>query len=157
MTKSCRSNLKIYLGDHLALMVGEAELARRVRRENRETPLSSFLSDYLETLDLQQQGVRRLLATMAGHPSRLKQAGSWMAEKLGRFKFNGSLLHYTDLSRVLELEALLLLATARKSMWSTLTAAKLEEGDFQTAKTATVEQLNLLNEHLKSARRRVIE
>ncbi|WP_425397133.1 hypothetical protein [Aeoliella sp.] len=156
MTSASQKNLRIYLSDHLALIAGEVELAKRVRRENRETPLSSYLCDYLEALDRQQPEIRRVLSTLGGHPSRLKQAGSWMVEKLGRLKLNGSLLHYTDLSRVLELEALLLLATARRSMLRTLEAAKIEGFDFGAAGAELDDHITTLEEHLKSARHRAL-
>lgn len=35
--------LKVYLEDHLALIVGEIELAGRCQRSNRATPLGDFL------------------------------------------------------------------------------------------------------------------
>ena len=35
--------LRIYLDDHLALMVAEVALIRRCRRSNRITPLGEFL------------------------------------------------------------------------------------------------------------------
>lgn len=156
MANTQRTNLRIYVSDHLALMTGEVELARRVRRENRETPLSAFLSEYLEMLQLQQQDARQLLKTHGWQPSVMKQVSARMVEKLGRFKLNGSLLHYTDLSRVLELEALLLLATARQSMWETLGAARVEGLDADKAEATTADQIATLTEHLKSARQRAM-
>ena len=41
-------------------------------------------------------------------PDRVKEAMGWTAEKLGRLKLNGQLLGYSPLSRLVELEGLML-------------------------------------------------
>ena len=45
-----------------------------------------------------------------------------MAEKLGRFKLNGTVLTYSSLSRVLELETLAAGAVERIAVWDNLDA-----------------------------------
>jgi len=52
--------------------------------------------------------------------SRVKPAGAWVAEKLGRLKLNGRLRGYSPLSRVLELEGLLIGITGKMALWETL-------------------------------------
>jgi hypothetical protein len=51
---------------------------------------------------------------------RLKVLGGWGAEKLGRLKLNGRLLGYSPLSRVVELEALLLAVQGKLALWRSL-------------------------------------
>ena len=51
---------------------------------------------------------------------RLKVLGGWGAEKLGRLKLNGRLLGYSPLSRVVELEALVLGVRGKLSLWLAL-------------------------------------
>ena len=55
---------------------------------------------------------------------RVKPAGAWVAEKLGRLKPNGRLHGYSPLSRVLELEGLLIGITGKMALWKAL--AELE-------------------------------
>ena len=55
---------------------------------------------------------------MKPHP--VKDAGGWAAEKLGRLKPNNRLLGYSPLSRVLELEGLLIGVTGKLALWEAL-------------------------------------
>lgn len=52
----------------------------------------------------------------------LKQGAVWFAEKLGRFKLNDSILSYSELSRLIELETLAAAAQERISLWDSLDA-----------------------------------
>jgi hypothetical protein len=51
---------------------------------------------------------------------RLKVVGGWGAEKLGRLKLNGRLWGYSPLSRVIELEGLLLAVSGKLALWRSL-------------------------------------
>jgi len=112
--------LTIYLDDHLALIVGELELAQRCRSSNQETTLGEFLQRLEAEVSTQQSVVADLLRNIGGEESCLKQGAAWMAEKLGRLKLNGSWLKYSALSRLVELQTLEAAATERTAMWETL-------------------------------------
>jgi hypothetical protein len=49
-----------------------------------------------------------------------KAAGAWLAEKFGRLKLNGSLISYSPLSRLEELEILALGVEGKLRLWRTL-------------------------------------
>lgn len=117
------SRLKIYLNDHLALLVGERELARRCHRENQHGSLAEFLDRLIAELSNQQAVLRDVLKRISGTESPLKQGAAWLSEKLGRLKFNDSLVSYSELSRLLELEGLALAALERVFLWETLDTA----------------------------------
>ncbi|REJ74274.1 MAG: hypothetical protein DWQ34_23910 [Planctomycetota bacterium] len=70
----------------------------------------------------QQSIVRDVLHRLGGDESRTKKGAAWIAEKLGRFKPNDSLLTYSALSRVVELETLSAAAQERVALWDTLDA-----------------------------------
>jgi hypothetical protein len=53
-------------------------------------------------------------------PDRVKEAMGWTAEKLGRLKLNGQLLGYSPLSRLVELEGLMVGITGKMAMWIAL-------------------------------------
>jgi hypothetical protein len=115
--------LRIYLDDHLALMVAEVELARRCRKTNRRTPLGEFLQQLENEVQAQKSIVNDVIHRIGGKSSiesRLKQGAGWFAEKLGRFKLNDSLLTYSNLSRVVELEALSAATQERIALWDNL-------------------------------------
>jgi len=114
------ARLQIYLDDHLALMVGEAELAARCLKSNRGTPLGDFLDRLHIEIQSQRSIVHDVLHQLEGKPSRVKNSMAWLAEKMGRWKSNGGFLKYSDLSRLVELEALAACASARVSLWETL-------------------------------------
>jgi hypothetical protein len=53
-------------------------------------------------------------------PDRVKVAGGFLAEKAGRLKLNGRLRGYSPLSRVIELEGLMLGVTGKLACWRAL-------------------------------------
>jgi hypothetical protein len=117
--------LAIYLNDHLAGATGGVELARRLRASNRGNevfgqPLDRICKEIEEDRATLEQVIDRLGFSR----SRVKPAGAWVAEKLGRLKLNGRLRGYSPLSRVLELEGLLIGITGKMALWETL--AELE-------------------------------
>ncbi len=112
--------LRIYLTDHLALLVGESELAARCRRSNSRTTLGEFLLRLDMELKAQHSIVSGVLRRVGGSASRTKETAAWLAEKAGRLKLNGTLLTYSDLSRVVELEALAAGSQMRVHLWETL-------------------------------------
>ena len=122
--------LRIYMEDHLAMMVAEAGLANRCWRSNRKTPLGEFLKQLENEVKAQQSIAKDIIHRIGGQDSiesKLKQGAAWFAEKLGRLKLNDSLLRYSDLSRVVELETLAAAAQERVALWENLHA--IEEGD----------------------------
>ena len=62
-------------------------------------------------------------------PSAVKDAAGWTAEKLGRLKPNNSLLSYSPLSRVVELEGLVIGVTAKLALWEAMRTAVGERLD----------------------------
>ena len=117
--------LRIYLDDHLALMVAEAELVSRCWWSNRGTPLGDFLQTLENEVNAQKSIARDIIHRIGGKEgieSKAKQSVAWFAEKLGRFKLNDSLLRYSELSRVVELETLAAAAQERVSFWDNFDA-----------------------------------
>lgn len=111
--------LQTYLNDHLALIVGERELAERVASEN-PGDLGAWLETLAVDLEAQKSVLRDLLARLGGGESSLKQNFAWLAEKAGRLKLNDSLTEYSPLSRLVELEALASAAGQRVALWENL-------------------------------------
>lgn len=113
--------LAIYLNDHLAGATVGVELARRIRASNRgnETfgrPLDLICVEIEEDRATLEQVIERLGFSR----STVKPAGAWVAEKLGRLKLNGRIRGYSPLSRLLELEGLLIGITGKMALWKVL-------------------------------------
>jgi hypothetical protein len=127
-------------------MLGEAELITRCRASNRGSPLGSFLQQLEAEVSEQRADVQaildRLQGVAGGLHGQLKQGATWLAEKLGRFKLNDTLLAYSDLSRLLELEALIAAAQGRVMLWEALEAVAESESPSQTASEGPLAGLN---------------
>jgi hypothetical protein len=98
--------LAIYLNDHLAGSMVGVGLVRRARASNEGTDLGRTLAEVGAEIEALQTILRRLMEHLDVAESRVKPAGAWLAEKLGRLKLNGQLRGYSPLSRVVELEGL---------------------------------------------------
>jgi len=122
--------LRIYLDDHLALMVAEVELIGRCLRSNHASPLGEFLQQLETEVSAQRSMVQDIFQRIGGKEgieSTAKQSAAWLAEKLGRLKLNGSFLSYSSLSRVVELETLSVAAQGRVGLWDNLEAVASED------------------------------
>jgi len=112
--------LSIYLNDHLAGATAGRELARRAAGSNPEGELGSFLTRLAEEVEEDRQALISLMARLEVPEDRVKQVAGWGAEKAGRLKLNGRLIGYSPLSRVTELEALVLAVTGKLALWRAL-------------------------------------
>ena len=142
--------LQIYLDDHLALMVGERELAARCHGSNQQQPLSDFLTKLEKDLAEQLNQLKSVIHDVGGKEgmeSKVKQGAVWFVEKLGRFKLNDSLLSYSSLSRVVELETLAAAAQERVALWDSL--ANVAEGDERLKKFDFEANRDQAKKHLK--------
>jgi hypothetical protein len=151
--------LRIYLDDHSALMVAEVELIGRCWWSNRNQPLGEFLQKLENEVKAQKSIVQDMLHRIGGKntiKSRLKKGAAWFAEKLGRLKLNDSLLTYSDLSRVIELEALSAAAHERIALWDNLDSvagddARLEGITFPFFRDQSQQHLEELNTRRREA------
>jgi hypothetical protein len=153
--------LYIYLEDHLALIVGEVELIERCHSSNQHSELGRFLKRLQGDVERQKAVVEDILRRLGRDSSvsgKLKQGAAWFAEKLGRFKLNDSLLEYSDLSRVVELEGLMAAIYERIALWTSLDAVINSVGGFEEFAFASLrEQSEGQLEELKSHHRSAIQ
>jgi hypothetical protein len=115
--------LAIYLQDHLAGATGGLELARRARDSHEGTPLGDFLSGLAEEIEQDRERLEEIMRFCGVGEDRLKVAGAWAGEKLGRLKLNGELRKSSPLSAVVELEGLYVGISGKLSLWRNLERA----------------------------------
>jgi hypothetical protein len=115
--------LAIYLNDHLALSIGGRELAERCLSENPEGTLGAFLRRLIDEIEEEQRSVHTVLERTGGAEDPAKKNIAWVAEKIARFKLNGQLTGYSDLSRLEELETLVVGIRGKMALWGTLEEA----------------------------------
>ncbi len=106
--------LSIYLRDHHAASAGGVALARRAL--GPDPPLTHQIAHDRETLE---EVMRRLDVRSSATKVRLVR----IAERLGRLKLNGTLLKRTPLSRVVELEVLVVGISGNEALWTALLTA----------------------------------
>lgn len=112
--------LAIYLNDHLAGSTVGRELSRRSAGSNRGTPYEPFLSGLAREIGEDRRSLLAIMDALGVRVDRLKAAAAWGGEKLGRLKLNGQLRGYSPLSRVVELEGLVLGVYGKRGLWITL-------------------------------------
>src|SRR3954471_13184248 len=100
--------LAIYLNDHLAGAPAGLELVRRARGTNAGTPLGDFLAGLAVEIEEDRNSLERIMERLGVGKDRLKVAAAWTAEKGGRLKLNGRLTGYSPLSRLVEVEGLMI-------------------------------------------------
>jgi hypothetical protein len=114
--------LPIYLNDHLAAAVGATQLIRRAAGSNRDSSYGEPLAHLAEEINDDRHALQDLLKRLGIRADVVKIVASVGAERLGRLKLNGELLRYSPLSRLLELELLLLGVTGKLALWRALRA-----------------------------------
>ncbi|MGH2979476.1 MAG: hypothetical protein ACRDLQ_07540 [Solirubrobacterales bacterium] len=115
-----KTRLATYLNDHLAGSATGRELARRALKSNRRNEYGVALEDAVRQIEKDTESLRELMRRLDVEPDRVKEAMGWAGEKIGRLKLNGQLLGYSPLSRLVELEGLLLGISGKLAMWQAL-------------------------------------
>ncbi len=112
--------LSIYLNDRLSILTAGSELAARTRSSNEGTAYEALLGRIVADLELDKELLDALMAAHDVRPDRLKTSLAWLGERLGRLKPNGSVISYSPLSRVVELEGLAVVVTLLGGSWTAL-------------------------------------
>jgi hypothetical protein len=133
-----QTRLATYLNDHLGGSVTGRELARRTLSHNRGNEYGVALERVLRQIEEDTDSLLELMRRLDVKPDRIKERVGWAAEKVGRLKLNGQLLGYSPLSRLVELEALMLGISGKLAMWHAL---RLALGDDPRIEGVDVEQL----------------
>lgn len=142
--------IAIYLNDHLAGATAAVELARRARGSAEDGELGGFLASLADEIDEDRATLEGLMARLDVGVDRVKQAGAWTAEKLGRLKLNGRLLGRSPLTPMVELEALAIGVDAKAALWRmlrTLDDPRLQDVDFDALLVRAERQHDQIERH----------
>ena len=112
--------LAIYLNDHLAGATAGSALARRALENNRGTELGSVLERVAREIEEDRLELLRVMRLLDVEPGMAKRVAAVAMERIGRLKPNGRLRSYSPLSRVLELEGLVIGIQGKKNLWLNL-------------------------------------
>jgi hypothetical protein len=147
--------LAIYLNDHLAGSIGGVETARRARGSNEGTEFGAPLAALCAEIESDRETLEAVMKELDVARSRIKPAIGWLGEKLGRLKPNGQLRGYSPLSRVVELELLLLGISGKLRLWALLdelVGDRLDTDFVALAKRAEAQRATVEGLQVKAAR-----
>jgi hypothetical protein len=119
--------LPTYLKDHLAGAVAGVQLARRVEGENRDSEYGEPLARLAEEINEDRHALQDLMKRLEIGGDAVKILAAVGAERVGRLKLNGELRRYSPLSRLEELEVLLLAVEGKVALWRALRTALADD------------------------------
>jgi hypothetical protein len=131
--------LSVYLQDHHAGAVTGLNLARRAAGANEGTPYGEELARIAAEIEQDQRTLEDLMAKLDVGTHRVKDTVAWGGEKLGRLKPNARWLSYSPLSRLIELEGLVLGVTGKLGLWRALQRVAAEIDDLDGFDFAALE------------------
>jgi len=118
-------DLDSYLNDHLAGSISALEVIDHWVETHKGKPLGSFFAQIETEIKADQETLRGIMRTLGVEESKVRKAGAWAAEKLGRARLIVAGQEPGSLGLVLTLEGLIMGITGKKLLWAALAAAKL--------------------------------
>jgi hypothetical protein len=109
--------LGIYLNDHLAGATAGVGRARMARDANEGSEFGPPLAEICAQIEADRASLETVIEELGVGRSKLKPALGALGERLGRLKPNGQLRGYSPLSRVVDLEMLLLGISGKTRLW----------------------------------------
>jgi hypothetical protein len=150
--------LATYLNDHLTGAAAGVDLAEKSAAKNRDTPFGSFLTDLRTAIEEDRLTLVALMERLGIDRAKVKQAMGGAVEKLSRLRLHDAVTGDSDLSRLMELEALDIGVTGKLALWRTLqelaaTDSRLAEADLDTLIKRARAQLQQIEEHHRETAR----
>ena len=141
-----KDQLEVYLKDHYAGAVGALELIEHSIKTHEGTPLAAFFEKLHGDVKADHEQLHNLMTTLGFEDSGVRNAGAWMAEKLGRAKLGFSGGESSELRLLQTLESLFLGITGKQLLWRALQAMRdssriLQRTDFEYLEKRAIEQL----------------
>ena len=118
-------DLDSYLNDHLAGSISALELIAHWVDVHKGEPLGSFFLETEREIKADQDTLRDVMRALGVEESKMRQAGAWVAEKIGRARLIVAGDEVASLGLVLTLEGLIMGVTGKKLLWVALAATKL--------------------------------
>lgn len=112
--------LQLYLNDHLAGATGGLALARRLAKNQRDTPFAADLAALAREVERDRETLIEIMDRIGVRRYPAKGWLALLAERAGRLKLNGSLVQRSPLSMVVELEMMRLGIEGKASGWRSL-------------------------------------
>ena len=150
------TQLDSYLNDHLAGSVSALELIAHWAHVHKDKPLGRFFADIETQVKADQNRLCEVMHCLGIEESKVRQAGAWVAEKVGRARLIIAGDEAGSLGLVLTLEGLIMGVTGKKLLWRALAALNLPQlngYDFEELQRHARQQIERLEaERLRAVR-----
>lgn len=147
-----QAQLATYLNDHLGGSMAGRDLAEKIASENEGTELGAFMTGVLTAIEEDRAALEDVMRRVGVERAVVKQAAGRVAERLSRLRMHRAITGDPGLSRLLEIEALILGVMGKLALWGTLRELasqepRLADVEFEDLMRRAQEQLSGLEEH----------
>src|SRR5437773_992075 len=142
-------DLDSYLNDHVAGSISALELIAHWAEVHKGEPLGRFFVETEREIKADQDTLRDVMRSLGVEESKLRKAGAWAAEKVGRARLMIAGDESGSLGLVLTLEGLIMGITGKKLLWRALAAANLPQlngYDFEELQRRAQEQIERIED-----------
>lgn len=148
--------LATYLNDHLAGSMAAIDLAEKAAERNRGNRLGVFLVEFVKVIDEDRATLEGVIERLGLGKGGIKATAGRVVEKVSRLRLHEKVTGDPDLSRVLELETLIMGVTGKLRLWHSLqesmaSDARLAGVDFEALVRRAHDQLADLDDHHREA------
>ena len=112
--------MQVYLNDHLAGAMFGSDLARQIESQSEEATLGAAIAEVAMQIEEDQRTLSDLMERLGVSKNPVKQATTWLAEKLSRVKLSGASSGDGDVGLFMALETLSLGVEGKASLWRML-------------------------------------
>jgi hypothetical protein len=112
--------MQVYLNDHLAGAMFGSDLARQIESQSEGATLGTRIAEVAMQIEEDQQTLSDLMQRMGVTKNPVKQATTWLAEKISRVKLTGASSGHGDVGLFMALETLSLGVEGKASLWRML-------------------------------------
>lgn len=147
--------LEVYLNDHLAGSSGGVDLFRRVARSHSDPEVRHVVGRLAAEVDEDRRTLLAIMRRVGSRPLWSRVIIGRAGERLGRLKPNGSLIRRSNLTDLVELEALMLGVRGKLACWHTLAELAANDPIIGAGEVDELtERANSQMKELESLRRR---
>ncbi|MGC1274970.1 MAG: hypothetical protein WBC44_14790 [Planctomycetaceae bacterium] len=135
-----------YLNDHLAGSVIAIEMGEHCRDNHAGSELAEFLDGLLREIESDRTVLKDLIGRLGGDQDAAKKSAAWLGEKAGRLKLRGDAPAEIALSRLEQLEVLMLGIRGKLGLWDVLerlaaTEERLQSFDWAKLQRSAADQV----------------
>lgn len=150
--------LEVYLSDHQAGSTFGGDLAEKMASGNQGTPFGSFMAGIATEIDEDRTTLANIIEALdiGRHP--VKEAASWVTEKLSRLRFSSGVTGDEELARLMEMETLCMGIMGKLCLWQALGELSrtdpepaLAAFDFDLLAQRAQDQLDRIEPHRRAA------